>query len=322
MPQQHSSRVPTPLGPPSDVNIGPLTRSLIAGAKWQGHDSFPAWQTWADDVESVMKFLHDNGRFDRFHTLIQKTRTTQHRDAMLAEARGSFYLGRHGFKILEWEPMGEGTALGEARVQLAASPPIFIEIKQPSWQGEHLPLTVAEQRRLSPQDRAARLARMKEPRFIPDVCEGGAVGSHHFSMSVVRRNALHKLTASQPNLVIVVDECRVTPVGLPSLAHYVVSEFLQPAHDPNDPEDRYNYERLGGVLFLNTVSFGVEVEYNVEFVANPNVIPTCALPEEVISLFAKLTEDTDQREEARYANSNSFFRAIMNRGHSDTQAPI
>jgi hypothetical protein len=163
---------------------------------------------------------------------------------------------------------------------------------------------------------------MKQPRFIPNVCEGGAVGSHHFSMSVVRRNALHKLTATQPNLVIVVDDCKVTPVGLPSLAHYIESEFLQPAHDPNDPEDRYTYERLGGVLFLNTVSFGVEVEYNVEFVANPYVLPACALPQEVVSLFGKLTADTDQREEARYANSNSFFRAIMNRGESSPHAAV
>ncbi len=319
MPQQHPSRVPTPLGPPSDVNIGPLTRSLIAGAKWQSHDAFPARQRWADDVESVLQFLRDNGRFNRFRELIQKTRTTQHRDAMLAEARGSFYLGRHGFKILEWEPLGEGTALGEARAQLGASPAIFVEVKQPSWQGEYLPLTIAEKQRLSPEDLAARLARMKQPRFLPNVCEGAAVGSHHFSMSVVRRNALHKLTATQPNLVIVVDECRVTPVGLPSLAHYVESEFLHPAHDPNDPDDRYGYERLGGVLFLNTVSFGVEVEYNVEFIANPNVIAACALPEEVISLFAALTADTDRREELRYPESNSFFRAIMNRGGSDTR---
>jgi hypothetical protein len=163
---------------------------------------------------------------------------------------------------------------------------------------------------------------MKQPRFLPGVCEGGAVGSHHFSMSVVRRNALHKFTATQPNLVIVADECQVTPVGLPSLAHYVECEFLQPAHDLNDPEDRYTYERLGGVLFLNPVSFGVEVEYNVEFVANPNVIPACALPQEVVSLFAALSADTDQREEERYANSNSFFRATMNRSGSTTQAAI
>jgi len=322
MPQQQSSRVPSPLGPPSDVNVGPLTRSLIAGAKWQGHDAFPAWQNWADDVESVMEFLANNNRFDHFRDLIHKTRTAQHRDAMLAEARGGFYLHRHGFKVLEWEPLGEGTARGEAVVQLGKSPAIFVEVKQPSWQGERLPLMIADQRRLSPEDRAARLARMKQPRFLSNVCEGGAVGSHHFSMSVVRRNALHKFSAGQPNLVIVVDECNVTPVGLPSLAHYVQSEFLQPAHDPNDPEDRYTYERLGGVLFLNTVSFGVDVEYNVEFVENPNVIAPCALPKEVVSIFETLTADTDRREELRYAGSNSFFRTLMNRDASSTQTAV
>jgi hypothetical protein len=322
MPQQQSSRVPTPLGPPPDVNIGPLTRSLIAGAKWQRHDAFPAWQNWADDVESVMEFLVNNSRFDHFRNLIQKTRTVQHRDAMLAEARGGFYLHRNGFRVLEWEPLGEGTARGELLVRLGGSPAVFVEVKQPSWQGEHLPLMIADQRRLSPEDRSARLARMKQPRFLPNVCEGGAVSSHHFSMSVVRRNALHKLSAGQPNLVIVVDECNVTPVGLPSLAQYLQSEFLRPAHDPNDPEDRHTYERLGGVLFLNTVSFGVEVEYNVEFAANLNAMAPCALPKEVVSLFEALSADTDRRDEVRYSGSNSFFRALMNRGASNTQTAV
>jgi hypothetical protein len=322
MPQPQSSRVPTPLAPPSDVNIGPLTRSLIAGAKWEGHDAFPAWQNWADDVESIMEFLANNNRFDHFCDLIQKTRTVQHRDAMLAEARGGFYLHRNGFRVLEWEPLGEGTARGEALVRLGESPAIFVEVKQPSWQGEHLPLTIADQRRLSQEDRAARLARMKQPRFLPNVCEGGAVGSHHFSMSVVRRNALRKFSAGQPNLVIVVDECNVTPVGLPSLAHYVQNEFLQPAHDPLDPNDRYTYDRLGGVLFLNTVSFGVEVEYNVEFIANPQAIVPCALPEEVVSIFEALSADTNRREELRYAGSNSFFRALINHGVSNPQTTV
>jgi hypothetical protein len=233
---------------------------------------------------------------------------------MLAEARGSYYLHRHGFRILGWEPLGEGTAHGESLVQLGSSLPVFVEVKQPSWTGEHLPLTIADQNRLSPADRAARLARMKQPRFLPDVCEGGAVGSHHFSMRVVRRNALHKLSVRQPNLALVVDDCQVTPVGLPSLAHYVCEEFLNPAHDPLDPEDRYTYERLGGVLFLNTVSFGVCVEYNVDFVPNPGVIASCALPMEVRTLLEALTAETDEREESRYAGSNSFFRSMMKRG--------
>ena len=310
MPQKLTPTL-SPLGPPSDVRLGPLTLAMIAGAKWQGHDAFPAWQAWADDVETVFEFLDQHGRFATFQNLIQKTRSAQHRDAMLAEARGSFYLHRNGFKILEWEPLGEGTARGESMVRLGSSQAVFVEVKQPSWQGEHLPLTIADQNRLSLGDRAARLARMKQPRFLPDVCEGGAVGSHHFSMRVVRRNALHKFSVRQPNLALVVDDCNVTPVGLPSLAHYVREEFLHPAHDPLDQEDRYTYERLGGVLFLNTVSFGAGVEYNVDFVANPNVIPQCALPDEVLAAFDDLREDTERREETRYAGSNAFLTAMI-----------
>lgn len=311
---QNSTHILSLLGPPTDVQVGPLTRAVIAGAKWQGHDAFPAWQPWADDIETVLEFLDRQGLFSTFRSLIQKTRTAQHRDAMIAEARGSLYLHRHGFQVLEWEPLGEGTARGEVLMRLGSSPALFIEVKQPSWHGEHLPLMIADQNRLSPAERTARLARMKQPRFLPGVCEGGAVGSHHFSMRVVRRNALHKLSVNQPNLALVVDDCQVTPVGLPSLAHYVTEEFLHPAHDPLDPEDFYTYERLGGVLFLNTVLFGESVEYNVDFVANPNVIPSCALPNEVLALFEALQVETEQREEKRYAGSNAFFRAMMDYG--------
>lgn len=315
---QNSPRTIPPLGPPADVRIGPRTCRLIAGARWQGRDAFPAWQTWADDVESVLAFLDSEKRLPTFLQLIQKTRTPQHRDAMLAEARGSWFLHRHGFRILEWEPLGEGTALGEVKVRLDSSRPVFVEVKQPSWHGEFLPLTIADQKRLSATDRAARLARMKMARFLPGVCEGGAVGSHHAAMRVVRRNALPKFSDRQPNLALVLDDCQITPVGIPFLAEYVQEEFLHPAHDPLDPADKYNYERLGGVLFLNTVSFGGEVEYNVDFVENPNVLARCALPAEVVAVFERLRLETERREEIRYAGSNAFFARIMNGVGSST----
>jgi hypothetical protein len=322
MPQQ-TLRTLSPLGPPADINIGPLTRAMISGARWQGLDAFPAWQVWADDVESVLQFLDTHQRFPAFLDRIQKERNVKHRDATLAEARGSYYLHQNGFSILEWEPLGEGTALGEALVQLGSSPAVFVEVKQPSWQGENLPLMTADQNRLSPADRAARLARMKQARFLPGVCEGGAVGSHHYSMSVVRRNALHKLSVRHPNLVIVADECQVTPVGLPALEEYVQQEFLTPAHDPLDLDDRYTYERLGGVLFLNLVSFGTGVvEYNAEFVENPNVIQSCALPAEVISLLGRLTAETQRRDDQRYAGSSGIWEAIRNRAANGTTAAV
>jgi hypothetical protein len=290
---------------------------MLSGAKWQGQDAFPAWQTWADDVETVLEFLDVQNRLPTFLDMIQKTRSAQHRDALLAEARGSFHLHRHGFRILEWEPLGEGASRGEVLASLGWSRAVFVEVKQPSWQGEYLPLVIADQKRLSAAERAARLARMKQPRFLPDVCEGGAVGSHHFSMSVVRRNALPKFSDGRPNLALVVDECKVTPVGLPSLAEFVRGEFAHPAHDPLDPEDRYTYERLGGVLFLHPELSGAGVEYNVDFVENPHVIPACALPPGVIATFEAMREETERREELRYLGSNAFFGAL----NSAPQAP-
>src|ERR1700722_10159180 len=119
------------LTPPATVRLGPLTQQLLSGARWNGQDQFPAWQVWADDVEQVLNFLEAEGRLPAFMAVIQKVKTPQHRDACLAEARGSFQLVRNGFHIVEWEPSGEGTTKGEALVSFPACPDIFVEVKQP-----------------------------------------------------------------------------------------------------------------------------------------------------------------------------------------------
>ena len=272
---------------------------------------FPAWQSWADDLESVLQFLLDVGRLPAFTATIQRVRSPRDRDALLAEVRGTFVLHRQGFRVLEWEPRGEGTTRGEALVALGPEMPVFVEVKHPSWEGEHLPLYRAEQRRLSDSDRAARLARMKLPRFLPSACEGGPVGSHYFSMSVVRRNALPKLSTRHPNLVVVVDDCQVTPVGLPTLSHCVLEEFAHPAHDPLDPEDRFTYERLGGILFIHPESFiGRGVQYDVDFIVNPGVLSCCALPPRVIAALEALRDETNEREAARYGESHGFLAEL------------
>lgn len=152
--------------PPPDVRLGPLTRRLLSGARWQGMDAFPAWQVWADDVEHVLAFLEREGRFGAFLAVIQSVRTPQHRDACLAEARGAFYLSRNGFRIVAWEPPGEGTTKGEALVSLPGSPDVFVEVKQPGWQGERRPRRTAELRALSPESRERIFARMKQEKYI------------------------------------------------------------------------------------------------------------------------------------------------------------
>ena len=292
--------------PPPDVRLGPLTRRLLSGARWQGMDAFPAWQVWADDVEHVLAFLEREGRFGAFLAVIQSVRTPQHRDACLAEARGAFYLSRNGFRIVAWEPPGEGTTKGEALVSLPGSPDVFVEVKQPGWQGERRPRRTAELRALSPESRERIFARMKQEKYID--MEGGPVGSHIAAMDVVRRNALPKLTDRCPNLAVVVDDLNVTPVGLPGLREFVVREFSMPDHDPDDPEDFYTYERLGGVLFLQPeANNGESIDYRADFVENPSVLPACSLPPSVTTVLARLREESRLRIEQRYAGQPSLF---------------
>jgi hypothetical protein len=174
-------------------------------------------------------------------------------------------------------------------------------------------LGVAERKRLSPAETAQRYQRIKQKKFLPGVTEGSAVASHRFAMSVVRRNALPKFTDQRPNLAIVVGDCQVTLVGIPFLAEYVQQEFLQPAHDLNDPDDRWTYERLGGVLFLQPESTGTTIEYKMDFVVNPGVLPSCALPPPVVSLFSKLRDITKERERQRYAGVPSFSDMLQKR---------
>jgi hypothetical protein len=166
--QRRSSSKPpngAPLGPPTSVRLGPLTQQLLSGARWYGADQFPAWQVWADDVEEVLAFLECEGRLAAFLAVTRKAATPQHRDASFAEARGAFHLARNGFRVVQWEPPGEGTTKGEAQVSLAGAPDIFVEVKQPGWQGEHIPPL---RREAGPFSRsAAAVLRPNEAEKIP-----------------------------------------------------------------------------------------------------------------------------------------------------------
>ncbi|HZW92888.1 MAG TPA: hypothetical protein VFF64_08045 [Candidatus Eremiobacteraceae bacterium] len=297
------------MAPPATVRLGPLTQQLLSGARWRGADGFPAWQNWADDVEEVLTFLQQQGRFTHFLTVMQKAQTPQHRDACLAEARGALHFARSGFRIVQWEPPGEGTTKGEVLVGLADSPAIFVEIKQPGWQGEYLPRRVAERRNLPPEAKQQRLARMKQDKYVG--IEGGAVGSALVAMDVVRRNALPKLPDRCPNLVVVVDDLKVTPVGLPSLAAFVEREFSNPDHDPDDPADIFSYERLGGVLFLHPEAESSElIYYRTDFVQNPGALPACALPPPVGALLSQMRDQSRLRRKQQFAGGASLWARI------------
>jgi hypothetical protein len=296
-----------PLAPPPSVRLGPLTQRLLSGAHWRGLDEFPFCQVWADDVEHVLRFLESEGRLATFLDVVQGVRTPQHRNACLAEARAACHLSRNGFRIVQWEPPGQGRTKGEIMVSLPGSPDIFVEVKHPGWQGEYRHRRIAEMGKLTPQQEEQCVARMKQGKYLP--ADGGRVAPHVAAMDVVRRNALPKLTDQCPNLVIVVDDLQVSPVGLPSLADLVEREFFDPDHDPGDPDDDLAYERLGGVLFLGNPEYENNyktIHYGTDFVQNKGALPRCALPPPVSDLFSRMREESRLRVEEQYTGPSLF----------------
>jgi len=225
------------------------------------------------------------------------------------------------FECAVGAPPGQGSTKGDVLICLADSPNIFVEINQPGWQSELLPRRIAERQNHFPEDRTRRLERIRQDRY--SAIEGGAVGSHLAALDVVRRNAIPKLTKQCPNLVVVIDDLTVTPVGMPGLAQFVEREFLKPDHDPDDPDDVFSYERLGGLLFLNMeLQVGDRVRCRTDFVQNRNALPPCDLPPSVASALSKMREESRKLREQQFAGRPTCFEMIRSRDNSRGAAVV
>lgn len=168
MPQHTwSSRLSSnePFGSPPSVRLGPLTQQLLSGARWYRANPFPPSPGWTDDVEEVLAFLERENRLAAFLAVTWKARTVQHGNACLSEARAAFHLARNGFRVIKWEPPGKGTTKGDVLVSLPGAPDIFVEVKQPGWQGEHI-RRVGKRQGLSPEARQQCYARTKREKYI------------------------------------------------------------------------------------------------------------------------------------------------------------
>jgi hypothetical protein len=280
--------------------IGTLTQQFMSGATWSGKDDFPGLQPMADDVENVLKFLDEEKILNEFSLQAKKQPTPSKRDELFAEARAAYFLYINGFKVSGWHTKGTGNKEIEFKISLGCTPEIFVEVKAPGWQGE-ISWMINANPNHTPTNLQYLKDRRKQAKFIPCKVEGYASAPHHDCMNVVRKNVLPKLMNTCPNLAIIVDNCWNTPVGHFSLHSDVQNEYMNPTRDPNDPEDKYDYNLLGGVLFLN-LNFGQdrsrkEVDYNMNFVENPNALPTCSIPAEAITLFRNLHEQSEKRTE-------------------------
>lgn len=136
--------------------FGPIASSLLLPVPWK--DEYPSSQEWADELELLLSFAKSQGQLSVVLPRIKTARANQ-RDEALNELRAAMFLQNRRFPIIQWEPPGAGSSVGEYLVGVPDPPNVFVELKSRGWESE-----LSDEERLS--------GRTKLPKYIDG--EGGA----------------------------------------------------------------------------------------------------------------------------------------------------
>jgi hypothetical protein len=247
------------------VRLGRFGGIVCSGARWADEDGYPGWQVWANELEHLCMFLEGQREFHRFLPRL-RDQTREHRNAALGEIRAAFVLANTGFQITAWEPVAVPGRPGDLEVVIEDNATrIFVETKAPTWQGEVWKDGTC--------DEDFKRDRVKKEKYL--AFEGGAVGPVVTPMNIVRDNAVPKLADDRPNLVVIADDMKVSPVGVPGLAEQV-----------NKITKGGGFERVGAVMFIDPDPIADDVIYRMQFVENASALPLVRLPEAAARLLA------------------------------------
>jgi hypothetical protein len=208
-------------------------------------------------LESLLAFAIEEGVIEQF--LPRLLAKEKQRDEALSELRAALFFHKHGFRVFDWEPKGEGDRVGEFRIQRVGEPSIFVEVKSPGWESQIL-------------DQETRKVRSKEPKFLPEG-EGSAIGTWDQLRDCIRNNAYKKFTDSDANLLVVTDDFK------PPLDEWMVNIALYETSGGYGEPGYFTssqFERLGGVAVLQpevSWDFGsYPLRYAYEFHPNPHAL--------------------------------------------------
>jgi hypothetical protein len=164
------------------------------------------------------------------------------RDGALAEARAGFYFHRNGFQILKWEPEEVPGIPGDIEISWYDTEALFLEVKNPGWEGELL-------------EEEIKAGRTKLPKYVH--ADSRAIDPFERVMYVVGKS-LSKFCNYRVNLAVVVDNLFVSPLEMPT--DILIDRI---GHELSDPE----YKTVSGVFLLNPVLYEADVEYRAFFVS-------------------------------------------------------
>ena len=249
--------------------LGPLTRALKSEAKWT--DSYPAWPSYADECEQLLRFLDEKGQLNRFLPRLRSKK--QQRDEALNEIRIAYFFTANGFPVVRWEPCDAPPKDVEFEISTGTET-VYVEVKSPGWESE-----------LS--DWEKREGRAKEEKYRDEI-EGRCVSPEEVIRRTVEK-ALPKFSGTVPSLVAITDDCFVSlgdwgPIPLEmALTESSVAFGKGLFHDPK-------YSTVGGVFCFWVSAASAAVKFRFLFLQNPNALPTAALPPNLMQLLSPATQ--------------------------------
>lgn len=259
---------------------GLLNQRLLREARWAGKDGYPACEQYVVELEGLLGFIQAHNRLNSFWPRLTSARP-QERDDALQEVRVARFLTLNGFPIVEWEPRGNGNFIGEFAVEAPPSPPVFVEIKSPGWEGQ-----------LTQEQRDAGRAKQEKYQGL----EGGADGPwRDIRMSV--RKAYPKFVSTRPKLLVIADD-RFVPLA--TWGNLAAEQALFMESAALDGESGYftasQFENLGGIaLFKQEIQVDLVPEFSekplgYDFLLYPNSFARSgtALPSGFVEAFSKL----------------------------------
>ena len=247
------------------IRLGRLGEIVCSGARWTDEDRYPGWQVWADELERLCVFLEVQREFDRFLPRLRDQRR-EHRNAALGEIRAAFVLANAGFQITAWEPVAIPGRPGDLEVVTEDDATrIFVETKAPTWQGEVW--------KDGTRDEHFKRDRVKKEKYL--AFEGGPVGPVVTPMDIICDNAVPKLADDRPNLVVIADDMKVSPVGVPGLDEQI-----------NEITRGSGFEKVGAFMFIDPDPVGEDVIYRIQYVEHASALPSVRLPEAAAKLLA------------------------------------
>ena len=212
---------------------------------------------WKNEINKWLLFVKDKGELERFIPRLTKMDDIK-RGEVLAEISSAYVIEKIlNYTIVRWEELTKNGKNVDF-VLNAKSEEIYCEVKSPSWQSE-----------LSKEEKIG--VRKTQPKYKNHEVRTFA---HWKNIRYAIKKAYPKFLSNCKNLVIISDNLFVGILDFPTDSAIDIALFddKKVYNDEKGVFVDYDYEKIGGILFININPGSKRGIYKCKFIANPNAL--------------------------------------------------